>query len=146
MNMIEKIERMMSNRKLSKADVSKGAEIPYTTFDGIFKKGYENMKLPTLQKLATFFNVSMEYLINDNIEDENWGKYVNAHKTSSFKKEDIESDEFTTPEAAMAFILKQPALAAYGGYDINEMTNEEIIEFANELLRQLKLLGYKYKK
>lgn len=60
------------------------------------------------------------------------------------EKKDIE--EFTTPEAAMQFILKQPAIAAYGGFDVNKMSDDEVMEFANELLRQLKLLGYKYNK
>lgn len=57
-----------------------------------------------------------------------------------------QNDEFSTPESAMKFILSQPALAAYGGYDINKMSDQEIIDFANELLHQLKLLGYKYQK
>ena len=37
-------------------------------------------------------------------------------------------------------------LMAYGGYDIKKMTNDELVDFANELLRQLELLSYKYKK
>ncbi|WP_423237082.1 helix-turn-helix domain-containing protein [Clostridium peptidivorans] len=53
---------------------------------------------------------------------------------------------FTTPEAAMQFILKQPAVMGFGGFDVNKMRDEEIIEFANELLNQLKLISYKYKK
>ena len=44
----------------------------------------------------------------------------------------------------MAFILKMPVLAAYGGYDINSMDEETIIRFANEILEQLKLVSYKY--
>jgi DNA-binding XRE family transcriptional regulator len=55
-------------------------------------------------------------------------------------------DEFRDPESAMAFLIKQPSLAAYGGYDPKAMSDDEVIEFANELLRQLKLLGFKYKK
>jgi len=34
----------------------------------------------------------------------------------------------------------------FGGFDINKMEDGEIVEFANELLRQLQLLSYKYKK
>ncbi|SHI91291.1 Transcriptional regulator, contains XRE-family HTH domain [Clostridium amylolyticum] len=55
-------------------------------------------------------------------------------------------DKIHDPEDAMAFLIKQPSLAAYGGYDPKTMSDEEIVEFANELLRQLKLLGFKYKK
>lgn len=78
MNMTEKLILLMNERELSKADVSKGADIPYTTFDGIFKKGHENLKLPTLKKLAAYFDVSMEYLSNDDVTDRNFGKILNV--------------------------------------------------------------------
>lgn len=55
-------------------------------------------------------------------------------------------NEFKTAEEAMQYILKENSIAAYGGYDINKMTDDEIIEFANELLRQIELISYKYKK
>lgn len=53
---------------------------------------------------------------------------------------------FKTPEEAMKFILQQPAIMGFGGFDINKMTDEETMDFANELLRQLQLISYKYKK
>lgn len=42
--------------------------------------------------------------------------------------------------------MKMPSLAAYGGYDPDSMDEETIIEFANEILQQLKLVSYKYKR
>ncbi|HBV87001.1 MAG TPA: hypothetical protein DEF42_10205 [Desulfosporosinus sp.] len=74
MNMIEKIEMMMKERDLNKSDVAKGAGIPYTTLDGLFKKGFENVRFPTLKKLAQFFDVSMEYLSNENEDNRDFGK------------------------------------------------------------------------
>lgn len=53
--------------------------------------------------------------------------------------------EFKNPQEAMEFILKTPTLAAYGGYDPTTMTDETIVDFANEILQQLKLVSYKYK-
>lgn len=53
--------------------------------------------------------------------------------------------EFKTPEAAMKFILAQPSIMGFGGFDVNKMNDEQVLEFANELLRQLKLISYKYK-
>jgi repressor LexA len=67
MNMVEKLEQLMNERGLTKADVARESGIPYTTFDGLFKKGYEKIKLPTLKAIADYFNVTMEYLANDNI-------------------------------------------------------------------------------
>lgn len=54
-------------------------------------------------------------------------------------------NEFNDAQAAMEFILKMPTLAAYGGYDPTKMSEETILEFANEILQQLKLVSYKYK-
>ena len=53
--------------------------------------------------------------------------------------------EFRNAQDAMEFILKTPTLAAYGGYDPSSMSDETIVDFANEILQQLKLVSYKYK-
>lgn len=53
--------------------------------------------------------------------------------------------EFKNAQDAMEFILKTPTLAAYGGYDPSTMSDETIVDFANEILGQLKLVSYKYK-
>ena len=53
--------------------------------------------------------------------------------------------EFRNAQDAMEFILKTPTLAAFGGYDPNNMSEETIVIFANEILQQLKLVSYKYK-
>lgn len=58
----------------------------------------------------------------------------------------LEYKTIKNPEDAITFILKQPMLMAYGGYDIKKMTNDDLVDFANEILRQLELLSYKYKK
>ncbi len=43
-------------------------------------------------------------------------------------------------------MIKLPAMAAYGGYDIKKMTDDEILEFANEILHQFEMVSHKYKK
>jgi len=53
--------------------------------------------------------------------------------------------EFQNAQDAMEFILKTPTLAAFGGYDPSLMSEETIVDFANEILQQLKLVSYKYK-
>ena len=53
--------------------------------------------------------------------------------------------EFKNAQDAMEFILKTPTLAAFGGYDPSLMSEETIVDFANEILQQLKLVSYKYK-
>ena len=66
-----------------------------------------------------------------NVKDESAGDSVPAN--------------FTNAQDAMEFIIKTPTLAAFGGYDPSKMSDETIVEFANEILQQLKLVSYKYK-
>ena len=54
--------------------------------------------------------------------------------------------EFNNATDAMEFILKLPTVMAYGGYDATKLSDEEIIDFANDLLQQIELISYKYKK
>lgn len=63
---LETLTTLMNNRGLSKAQLAKDSGIPYTTIDGFYKKGCENIKLSTLQKLANYFDVTLDYLINGN--------------------------------------------------------------------------------
>lgn len=65
-----------------------------------------------------------------------------------FTYEELNKDfnGFATAEEAMKFILKQPAVMGFGGFDINKMTDDDIIHFANDLLQQLKILSYKYRR
>ena len=51
-----------------------------------------------------------------------------------------------TPEEALKFILQQPAFMAYGGYDLNQLSEEEIIELANDMLLAMKIALEKKKR
>lgn len=86
MNMIEKIEKLMKEKNKTKADVARESGIPYTTFDGLFKKGYEKIKLPTLKAIADYFNVTMEYLANDGIAECSVHESVVSYKVGHRKK------------------------------------------------------------
>lgn len=44
----------------TKADISRMSNIPYTTIDGLFKKGDENTKLSTLKKLAKLIGCTID--------------------------------------------------------------------------------------
>lgn len=70
----DKLLELMEEKGINKSELSKGADIPYTTIDGLFKKNSENIKLPTLKKLAAYFNCSMDYLADDeSYKKSQWG-------------------------------------------------------------------------
>lgn len=69
MKFTDKLDRLMSARGLSRMGLSKESGVPYMTIVNFYEKGSENVKLSTLRKLADFFNVSLDYLADDNIDD-----------------------------------------------------------------------------
>ena len=64
---LDTLERLMKERKLNKNSLARESGIPYTTIDGFYKKGCDNVKLSTLTRLASFFGVSLDYLVNGEI-------------------------------------------------------------------------------
>lgn len=68
------------------------------------------------------------------------------------QKKDIIGDneiletKFSTPQEAIEYIIKQPTVAMFGGYDLEKMSDEEIIEFANDLADMIAIVSKKYKK
>lgn len=52
MDFLEKLDFLMKRYGLNKRSLSQKSEIPYTTIDNWYKRGYENLTLPTLRKLT----------------------------------------------------------------------------------------------
>ncbi len=57
------LNKLMAERDITKSQLAQYSGIPYTTIDGWYKKGYENVRLATLLKLAEYFNVTLDYLV-----------------------------------------------------------------------------------
>lgn len=97
-----------------------------------YETGYSSPDLETLNRLADYFQVSIDYLMG---------------RTDQRNPKDPDLPyEFISPEEAVKFILEQNVIMGFGGFDIDKMDDDEKIEFANELLNQLRLISYKYKK
>jgi len=73
MTLLEKIDYLMKKYDLNKNTLSKKSGIKYTTLDSLYKKGYSNVKLSTLMALARYFNVSLDYLVKDEIRNPRYG-------------------------------------------------------------------------
>ncbi|MCQ4921515.1 helix-turn-helix domain-containing protein [Tissierella carlieri] len=92
------------------------------------------------KKIAEYFNVSLDYLMGAS-------DIRNPYQDKVIKKDEPTfPDEFSTPEEAVKFLLEQNVIMGFGGFDIDKLSDEEKVEFANLLLEHLKLLSYKYKK
>ena len=131
----ENIKRIRESLSLGVNEAARKAGISGGYLSALERGEKQNPSMESLEKIAKAFNVTVEDFFKENTQN----------KPSA---SEIVSDDyiFETPQEAMQFILKQPAIIGFGGFDANKMSDQELIEFANELLNQLKLLGYKYKK
>lgn len=68
MDFLDKLNYLMNENNLNKSTLSKACEIPYTTIDGWYKKGYEGLKLTTLRKLANYFGTSLDFWALEDID------------------------------------------------------------------------------
>lgn len=93
------------------------------------------------KKIAEYFNVSLDYLMG---QSDIRNPYINIKQAD--KEVPTLPDEFETPEQAMKFVLEQNVIMRFGGFDVDKLSDDEVVEFANSLLEHLKLLSLKYKK
>lgn len=85
MDFLEKLDYLMKKNNLNKSTLSKACNIPYTTIDGWYKKGYEGLKLTTLRKLADYFGTSLDFWANG--QEENISPPLPIDEFSSFLAE-----------------------------------------------------------
>lgn len=87
MGLTDKLDLLMKEKNINKAELARESGIPYTTIDGFYKKGSENAKLSTLKKLCAYFNCSLDFLADDDVSDDS--KTIAAH---------FDGDEYTEEE------------------------------------------------
>ena len=63
MSVAKRLKKYMETNGYRKADLYRMSSIPYTTIDGLFKKGDENVKLSTLKKLAGIIGCTLDELV-----------------------------------------------------------------------------------
>ena len=83
-----------------------------------WERGDRQPDYETLENIADTFNVTIDYLLG----------------RSDSKQEFNESQmNFSTPQEALSFILKQDMVADFGGYDLDNMSDDEIMEMADDI-------------
>ena len=94
----------------------------------------QNPSQNTLNKLAAALDITLQDLIN--------------YETNKISSDDNNDPDiiFNNPSCAVKFILNQPSVMKYSGFDINKLTDTEVNDLTSEVLSHLKLLGFKYKR
>lgn len=117
MDFLEKLNLLMRRDNYNKNSLSKASGIPYTTIDNWYKRGYDNLQLPTVKKLCSFFDTSLDFWLKDEINDPNYGKACG----------------FEVSFSEMECIKKYRSLDPYGQETVNYILNRE-----TERVRQLR--------
>ena len=124
----ERIKKIRTEKNISVEYIATKLGISKTTVYRYEDSSIEKIPLNVFNKLCRILGVTPAELM--------------GNKTP--KATDL-PDSFKDPQAAVEFLLKTPTLAAYGGYDPSSMSDETIMDFANEILAQFRLVSYKYK-
>lgn len=109
--------------------------------DNFIKSQLSNAKEEEIQKMR-------EELKNDPDAKINYiYDYINNNKIKNSETQCSHYDNtFKTPKEAAIFLLNQSVIMNFCGINIGVLTDEEISNFSDDLLNQLKLISYKYKK
>lgn len=83
---LDRLSALMQEKGLNKMQLSKQSGIPYTTIDGLYKKGYEHVQLSTLEKLSAFFGVSIDYLCRSDEEIEEQRRIASLFRPARLRK------------------------------------------------------------
>lgn len=69
MELIEKLKLLMKKNNIKNtSQLSKETTIPYTTLKSIFDGDVNDIRLSTSRKLCDFFSITLDDLLDDNIE------------------------------------------------------------------------------
>lgn len=133
--MYEIFERLLKEKGLTAYRVAKDTGVTTATLTS-WKQGKYTPKAEKLQKIADYLGVTVDYLKGENTDEK---KELDLAYASAVI-------DFAEPEEAVKFILSQPALMSYGGYDLKNMSDDEILEVANDMLLALRISLEKQKR
>lgn len=126
MGFIEKLDELLKENKMNKNILSRETGIPYTTIDSFYKKGADNIKLSNLKKLAEYFNVSLDYLVDDDND--------NKHIYNSSNRDNYYINENTAEYAQEIASSKELRML----FDASRNVSKEDLEFVVEMVKKLK--------
>lgn len=127
------IKSLRKDKKLTLTDMSAKTGLSISTLSDI-ENDKSSPKTSTLNKIADGLDVQLLDIIGS---EPNYLTDINNSNT------DI---KFTDPVKAMEFIISQPTVGDYGNFDVNKLTDEDKINFANDLLEMIRMISPKYMK
>lgn len=117
--------RLCEQSGKNNAEIARGLNVDKATI-GRWRSGERSPKLSSLSEIADYFNVDI--------------KIFSKKKNSNIEDNLI----FSSVDDAMLFIIQNPTVAAYGGYDLDKMSDQDKIDFANQIAETIKFFGQKF--
>ena len=147
------IKKMRLSRNLTLDDVVHKTGLAKSTLSAI-ENEKSSPSTNTLTKIANAFEVEIsdffnENPINENISEPNKTEKLSQHLKNKTVDNFVEVEEnikFTDATEALSFILKQPTVGDYGDFNVYKLSDQDRINFANDLLEMIKIISPKYKK
>lgn len=130
MNIGERIKKIRTEKNISVDYIATELGVSKTTIYRYEDSSIEKIPVNTFNKICSILGVTPAELIGN--------KPIVSNNPSL-------PASFNDAHKAMEFLLKMPVFASYGGYNIDNMSDDTITDFANEILKQLQLVSYKYK-
>lgn len=135
------IQILREENDLDQKDLADKIGVSYSVMNRI-ELGTRPTRDEELKKIAEVLDVSVDYLLGRSKIRNPYNKNI---KTNDQEEEYIFPEEFTSADEARAYINKHQIFGS-GGFDADRLDDNEILEFANALLEQMKMVSYKYKK
>ena len=125
----KRLKKLREQKRLNQTELANLLKVSNGSISK-WERGDRQPDYETLENIADTFNVTIDYLLG----------------RSDSKQEFNESQmNFSTPQEALSFILKQEMVADFGGYDLENMSDDEIMEMAGDIADMLKIISRKHK-
>lgn len=63
MDFLDRLKDLMDKHGDNNSTLAKNSGIPYTTIDGLFKRGWEKAHISTIQKICQHYGVQLDYMV-----------------------------------------------------------------------------------
>jgi transcriptional regulator with XRE-family HTH domain len=125
----KRIYQLRKKKKLSQTTLGKMAGLS-DTYIGKLEKDKANATGKVLESLAKALDTTVTFLLYGHDE---------------LVKNDLVPTRFVVADEAREYIKWHKVLAS-PDFDVYKMSDEEVLNFANDLLKQMELVSFKYKK
>lgn len=67
MNFLSNLELLLKNKNMTRADLARALNVAPSTINSWYARGSENISIKNIKQIAAYFSISLESLVNGNI-------------------------------------------------------------------------------